>query len=416
MLPADVYASYDASYINENVFFNATMSSVNATLYLNKFTWQVYLGGYYSLYNSTIQCQVSCNIVCDDDSFQWFNTECTNNVINSSYSIRSNCTISISNCNIVNDSSVHQAWTANDYNSDNATIILADKLSQVDNIVKNIELFCDDSNGDENSSFSIHTTYGVGYPINVGLDIINLYEYGTICCGGYRSCFGADSITSNSGNILCTGYQSCVQTSLYDSNQGQSASTNASDTVLSIMCLAAESCMDSTIQANNEILCLATHSCKDSQIISASVLYCTMQACSNAVVRSVDTIYFFDKQIDTNIFSNHVGTMRLYLRGINAGSHVILYCNTYDVCLIDCGTQNSCYNMLIYCFGKCRINCNETAGISCPVIVSSVAPSDAPTSAPTLSPTKVLYMCKINYICDLQTEILHGHAIHRVKI
>ena len=122
-----------------------------------------------------------------------------------------------------------------------------------------------------------------------------------------------------------------------------------------------------------------------------------MDACQSTKMNGVSHVYLIDSQADASIFSGQIGYINIFLRGINTGKDVTIYCSENDYCTIDCGyfgdninpaeASSACNQLSLYCFGKCIIKCNETIDITCPNVLTSVAPSGAPTIAPTYSPT-----------------------------
>ena len=88
-----------------------------------------------------------------------------------------------------------------------------------------------------------------------------------------------------------------------------------------------------------------------------------MNACDDSVMYGTETVYLIDSQTDLIINSDGIGEMKVYLRGIKSGSDNTIYCNNNDLCIIDCGTQDSCHGLLLYCFGKCDIKCDENQGM-----------------------------------------------------
>lgn len=75
-----------------------------------------------------------------------------------------------------------------------------------------------------------------------------------------------------------------------------------------------------------------------------------------------------------------------------------IYCNETDKCFIDCRSSDACIELNLYCGvnpSRCYVNCNETAGINCPVtdfnesinIYNDWLPTMNPTQMPSVIPT-----------------------------
>ena len=154
-----------------------------------------------------------------------------------------------------------------------------------------------------------------------------------------------------------------------------------------IFCLADSSCSQSVFKSSSQIFCLAPASCANSVILEAKFLYCTLGACTNAQINSVATVYLIDNQAGATVFSNGISYMNIYMRGAAAGGDVTITCNENDFCNIDCGDKTACSGSMLYCYGKCTMECNDTIGTTCPEVEVSVAPSLSPSMAPTAMPT-----------------------------
>ena len=327
----------------------------------------VYINGYYALYNSTFECSY-CTFICEDDSWQFFyvfgtdidTTSCQNN---------------------------------NQTTNDTITMELIDKISQISTLI--ITSSSIDNTNDNECENNDSKVYDIGYPFEVDNDIINVIEEGYICCRGYRSCFGASSVISNLGNILCLAFEACKETVVWNTNADQSVSSTNNNTTsgmtltstANVFCIAESACGDSTIRSQDGIYCLAPNSCENGVILDGFELYCTKYSCTNSKVTNIEFINLFDSQSGMIIFSNGIGNMTVSLRGIDAGYDVTIYCSENDYCVIDCGTQNACNNLDLYCSGKCKILCDDEEGITCPNIILSMNPTDAPSMAPTHAPS-----------------------------
>ena len=365
------------------------VSSSTSTITLYDQDFYVSIAGYYALLETTFECIGSgsgkpskCVFICDDDSLQLF------------YVLGYNNHSEIESVNCQNN---NQTIDPND----EATIEMIDKLSQINDVVTAANDYLCENNDSQ--------TFDIGYPFQVENDIINTIEGGYVCCRGFRSCFAASAVVSNLGNILCLASEACSETVLWNTddnddveivnnNMDNNNNTNATNSnrteettrlidTANIFCLASSSCSDSTMKSENDIFCLAPNACDNSVILDGEKVYCTKQSCQNSKITDVDSIYLFDQQSGMTIFSNGIDIMNVYLRGLNAGTDVTVYCSTGDACTIDCGTQNACFDLDLYCLGKCTILCDETKNISCPNIISSLSPTAAPSTAPSHSPT-----------------------------
>ena len=97
-------------------------------------------------------------------------------------------------------------------------------------------------------------------------------------------------------------------------------------------------------------------------------------------------------------------TFIAYINGSHNESYNI-YCNSSDICKIDCQSSLSCSKLYLHCFGTCYVDCDQDNGISCPnatvgsyldwitpspTTISSHVPSRYPTSInPTRIPSRV---------------------------
>ena len=200
------------------------------------------------------------------------------------------------------------------------------------------------------------------------------------------------------------GYESCIDVSLIstglsiDNNVDGTNTNNAS-----IFCLSDSACTDSNLESNNDILCTSFDSCQNTFILSAKRLFCTKDACTEAVIRKVETIYFIDSQTDATVYSGFIGETSIHFRGKDSGANVKYYCNNGDSCTIDCRNTNTndtaCNSetTVVYCYGKCNIICsnddiddnnnNNNGPPECVSLQLSLNPTAAPTTSPTLAPT-----------------------------
>lgn len=86
----------------------------------------------------------------------------------------------------------------------------------------------------------------------------------------------------------------------------------------------------------------------------------------------IDDCVFFVTTIGTNTIESNV------------------YCNDSNICKIECLSNDACSNLRLYCIGQCFVDCDEDAGISCPLSVSgnySIWTITEPTSEPSFEPS-----------------------------
>ena len=94
-------------------------------------------------------------------------------------------------------------------------------------------------------------------------------------------------------------------------------------------------------------------------------------------------------------------TFIAYINGSHNESYNI-YCNSSDICKIDCQSSLSCSKLYLHCFGTCYVDCDQDNGIYCPNVtvgsyldwdtssptaIPSYVPSRYPTSLPTYTPS-----------------------------
>ena len=356
----------------------------------------IYISGYYALYLVDILCSdPNCNIHCQDNSIQSFTYTPS--------------TINVYNCTVIDD--------RNTIAEDNVTVALLDALSNIDSIVSRMEDDCDALNGG--------LSFDIGYPLQADNKLVNINQYSPICCRGYRSCYRANSITSNLGSILCLASYSCVDTVIWNTDESSSQNTDtntatddtnedttstgtgsvrmltsSSDTTPNILCLANSACSQSVMKTGGDIYCTTPNACQNSVVLEAESIYCTMDACVDSTISAVNNVYLIDTQSGASIFSDNIGNMNVYVRGIDAGKDVTIYCSESDICSINCGVtygelnlnlpkQDSCNELEVYCLGKCVFVCNQTVGVACPIVITSSEPSAAPSQAPSNAPTAI---------------------------
>ena len=334
---------------------------------------------FYSLFNATIHLR-STNTVgeiqvhCDEYNPQNFKVSIDANSSSANLNFSQNCNI------------IHSIDEI-----DNRTLSMIQELS---NLVDLITVGHEDWNGTNNDSDLV---FDIGYSIYAETSIANEVDFASITCYGYQSCAAADIIKTSMGYIFCLGSYSCASSNLIwtdDSNIDSitlDASYSNDNYIGSIFCAAPYSCSDSVLDSSNVILCGCKTACDSSVISSARQLYCTTKACTHTIIRSVETVYFIDEQIDCIIYSSNIGETTTYFQGANSGKDVIYYCNQGDICNIVCsdGACNSTTTVL-YCYGKCFVECGKefsNGSTDCVEIVTSTAPTAVPTVAPTGSPS-----------------------------
>ena len=85
------------------------------------------------------------------------------------------------------------------------------------------------------------------------------------------------------------------------------------------------------------------------------------------------------KVISEVVYGN---TFIAWISGTNDDIYNI-YCNSTDICKIDCQSSSACTKLYLHCFGTCYVDCDEENGIDCP-FAGDYLDWD-PTEAPTLS-------------------------------
>ena len=398
-----VYSCSQSLTINEKssagvvaqLYFSHSFSSINNTIKIVNKDATFYLNNYYSLYNTSIICSnySRCRIYCQNNyTLQHFIT--IENISESTIDMDPNCQNTYTDNN--NEVSLN-------LESDNTTTSIINILQNIEESVKQFSTLC---NNNERSQ-----TSNIGYPNEAEESIINVEVNGVVCCQGYRSCFSATSITANFGHVLCSGSFSCSKTTIWNSDSSNNNNNNNNNNSANVYCLGMSACLQSVIRTESDIYCLGSSSCDGGVILEASRIVCTNEACSDANINSVSTVYLIDSQPGIVVFSRGIGKMTVYLRGYEAGDSATIYCNENDYCTIDCGVpdsgiaSNACENTIVYCFGKCTIICNDSIAIdnenitststgtipignvACPIVELSRSPTAAPTGAPTIAPT-----------------------------
>ena len=96
---------------------------------------------------------------------------------------------------------------------------------------------------------------------------------------------------------------------------------------------------------------------------------------------------------DSTIFTETEGTFKLFMNGTNSDA-LRVYCNSTDICKIDCQSSHACSRMQLYCFGTCFVDCDALNGIDCPTTFVGVyspwttnSPSTIPTTIPSYIPS-----------------------------
>ena len=127
------------------------------------------------------------------------------------------------------------------------------------------------------------------------------------------------------------------------------------------------------------------------------------ESCYGSKISSIKRInaYGTDALSGTTIISNVAGTgssdNTLFVEIYGTMDELFnVYCNSSDVCKIDCQSSEACSKMYLHCFGTCYVRCNDLNGIDCPVygvysywttLNPTNIPSQEPTNFPTLFPT-----------------------------
>ena len=127
--------------------------------------------------------------------------------------------------------------------------------------------------------------------------------------------------------------------------------------------------VQSAMKSSYNIYCTSYDSCLNSAVLAADSLFCTMNACTDSTISSVNKIYLFDTQSGMEIYSDNINTMDIYLRGITVG-YVTVYCNVNSICTIDCGI-NACNSSttILTCYGNCLSHAQMIRALACTVVI-----------------------------------------------
>ena len=294
-------------------------------------------------------------------------------------------------------------------------------------------------------------------------------DLSVICCRSMYSCstYANLSYVSSYGTVYCGGYRSCFQDS------DNSLIINTKSSVANVMCSGDESCFSNTIITKGNVTCGGYKSCASASIHKAHSLFCTADlGCNLLYAYGVSNIYlmaYSQNSRGMTIFSNDTDytfddydddnerqVMNVHIMAYQSGQDVDIYCHKTHTCNIYCYTSQSCDEdtttihcdgMCLFCFvclvqcpdcsccslfsisfflgkepfllfflrsvlktlivarvvflwlflfndlGPCSVICNETAGIECPYIetgaptLEPTAPTAAPSNTPSLPPS-----------------------------
>ena len=373
--------------------------------YTANFLW-MYIDGPLSVANQTISFEIeninSLYVVMFlKDEFTLYNVTLTDNGYGSQISLL-NCQIYCDFDNttqyIIFDGIFQQCYAYNCTFIDNPDKIPSKSIisiNQITSILDEFELIyeteCSD-NENANDSSNSNMIFDIGYPLYGESSIVN-NDYGSsICCRGSESCSYASTIFSNMGNIFCVGDFSCGDAEYVWTRDNSAFITTTTSSAVTIYCMAYAACFGSSLKSADRIICGAYYSCNNAEILRAKSLYCTREACNEAIITQTESIYLFNKQNDISIYSGGVGISHIWFNGRNSGTRVEITCDDGDVCYIDCSDDTACNNKttMITCYGKCFISCNIN-GIEdnkdCVNIDLSLSPTVSPSNAPTIAPT-----------------------------
>ena len=132
-----------------------------------------------------------------------------------------------------------------------------------------------------------------------------------------------------------------------------------------------------------EIIGIGSNSLNNVEISNAATVYCDgYHACRDAVFHSVGLIVQNGKSALNNvkIISNmqYYTMNNSYVSGNEQTTILLLYndndwefkmyCNESDTCKIGCFVKQACYNLYLWCYGNCLVDCDNGALYECPIV------------------------------------------------
>ena len=114
-----------------------------------------------------------------------------------------------------------------------------------------------------------------------------------------------------------------------------------------------------------------------------------------AMIRNVTLIEAIGSNVlsSSTIISENNDELTVLVDGINEEEYSI-YCNVSDICYIGCLSHGSCSNLTLYCFGTCKVFCDDDSvwnGIQCPIaIIGNFADWPMTTMPPSFLPSTMI--------------------------
>ena len=188
------------------------------------------------------------------------------------------------------------------------------------------------------------------YSCSTNANLSYVSSYGTVYCGGYRSCYQEfpNSLIidtkSSIANVVCNGDESCF--------------SNTIITKGNVTCGGYKSCASSIIRNAHSLFCTANLGCNLMFAYGVSnvylMAYSKIQSISGMKIFSNDTEYTFDDYDD----DNERQVMNVHMMAHQSGKDVEIYCHKTHTCYIYCYTSQSCdSDTKIYCDGMCLFFC-----------------------------------------------------------
>lgn len=335
----------------------------------------IYFYGYYSGYNATITCESgdTCDIYCYGNGCYGLFLDChdaaTCNVYNCNETINIACPI-----DVVDGTAVTLPALLEDYQESDWLDMYNISIYH-DDICNNVTIATRYDDADDTTS-------------NMGVTDISIGSGNFLCCRAFVGCGGLDSIVISSGtdggNIICSGIYSCQNIGIIDVSLSPLSGT---------YCTGRGSCRNTLINGSwtgtsrdhghdtSVVVCGAFDACSNGKVYNMNRLYCA--GCTSTDIINVGNIFVhtYRGADGATIYSNgnnaSSSEASLPRVGINvtfaayqSGYNVAVYCAVGDVCNVYCHTNGACdATTLIY--GYCdnvNIYCNETVGITCPVV------------------------------------------------
>lgn len=136
----------------------------------------------------------------------------------------------------------------------------------------------------------------------------------------------------------------------------------------SVYCGSNSACSSSAINAENIVACGGIYSCLSSTIKYARYLYCTgLYSCLSVLTSQIQNTYVLARGASLKIVSGGIDVNVYFLATQDRYGANSVTCDSGDNCYIECGTNDACTNLFVYCNGNCTIICDESNGIQCPI-------------------------------------------------